>query len=377
MTVITESNSYSGTGGLTEGVAAVAQVSDVGLVRLRKKCATASNQARNTLRIAALNVGTMKGRSSEVVETMERRGVDVCCLQETRWRGASARKISGKAAVYKFLWSGKDKGTGGVGVLVSERWIDNVFEVKRVSDRIMLVKLNVGEVVLAVISVYAPQVGLNDSVKDAFYDDLLSLTLSIPSSNILTICGDFNGHIGELSAGYEGVHGGCGLGARNTEGERILEFSVAHNLVVTNSCFRKKPDHIVTYKSGTSISQIDYILVRKRDRKLVRDVKVIPGEECAPQHRLLVGDFTIALPPTTRRKFVPRCRTWKLREHEQKGHFQQLFESSSSNLARPLPDDSPDSIWGNLKACLLSAADQVCGHTKEHTWRRETWWWIS
>ena len=104
---------------------------------------------------------------------------------------------------------------------------------------------------------------------------------------------------------------------------------------------------------------------------------MIPGEECAPQHRLLVGDFTIALPPTTRRKFVPRCRTWKLREHEQKGHFQQLFESSSSNLARPLPDDSPDSIWGNLKACLLSAADQVCGHTKEHTWRRETWWWSS
>ena len=375
MTVSTESNGRSGTGGLTEGVVAVEQVSDVGLARLRKKYTTTSNQAKNTLRIASLNVGTMKGRSSEVVETMERRGVDVCCLQETRWRGASARKISGKAATYKFLWSGNAKGTGGVGVLIAERWIDNVFEVNRVSDRIMLVKMNVGEVVFAVISVYAPQVGLDDSVKDAFYDDLLSLTLSIPSSNILAICGDFNGHIGELSAGYEGVHGGYGLGARNTEGERILEFSVAHNLVVTNSHFRKKPSHIVTYKSGTSISQIDYILVRKRDRKLIRDVKVIPGEECAPQHRLLVGDFMVALPQIIRKKFVPRCRTWKLREDEQKGHFQQLFAASSNNLARPLPDDPPDSIWGNFKACLLSAADEVCGHTKKHTWRKETWWW--
>ena len=30
------------------------------------------------LRIASLNVGTMRGRSSEVVETVTRRGIDVC-----------------------------------------------------------------------------------------------------------------------------------------------------------------------------------------------------------------------------------------------------------------------------------------------------------
>ena len=36
------------------------------------------------IRVASLNVGTMSGRTGEVVETLERRKVDVCCAQETR-----------------------------------------------------------------------------------------------------------------------------------------------------------------------------------------------------------------------------------------------------------------------------------------------------
>ena len=49
------------------------------------------------------------------------------------------------------------------------------------------------------------------------------------------ICGDFNGHVGKVANGYEGVHGGHGYGLRNTEGERILEFAVAHDLAVGNT----------------------------------------------------------------------------------------------------------------------------------------------
>ena len=37
-----------------------------------------------------------------------------------------------------------DKGTAGVGVFVAEEWIEKVFEVQRVSDRIILIKLIVG-----------------------------------------------------------------------------------------------------------------------------------------------------------------------------------------------------------------------------------------
>ena len=36
----------------------------------------------NPLRTARLNVGTLGGRSNEIVEVMSRRGIDLCCIQE-------------------------------------------------------------------------------------------------------------------------------------------------------------------------------------------------------------------------------------------------------------------------------------------------------
>ena len=95
--------------------------------------------------MGTLNVNTLRGTVCEVVETLSRRKVDVCCIQETRYRGGSCRTIKGKDTRYKLYWSGNDKGTAGVGVFVAEEWIEKVFEVQRVSDRIILVKLIVGQ----------------------------------------------------------------------------------------------------------------------------------------------------------------------------------------------------------------------------------------
>ena len=52
------------------------------------------------LRIATLNVGTIQKRSAEIVEMLSRRNVDICCVQETRWKSELARKIMGKNCHY-------------------------------------------------------------------------------------------------------------------------------------------------------------------------------------------------------------------------------------------------------------------------------------
>ena len=122
----------------------------------------------NAIRIASLNVGTLRGRSSEVVETMSRSGIDLCCIQECRWRGVSARMINGKDSRYKCFWIGNEPGTGSVEVLLAEKWIDKVFDVIRVSDRLMMIKMIVGKVFVIALSVYAPQSGLTIDDKELF-----------------------------------------------------------------------------------------------------------------------------------------------------------------------------------------------------------------
>ena len=115
-------------------------------------------------------------------------------------------------------------------MLLAEKWVDKVYDIKRVSDRIMLIKLLLGEAVLTVLSVYAPQTGLEESTKDAFYGSLQTVISKLPDKEIFIPCGDLNGHIGREAAGYEGVHGGSGYGDCNADDDRVLEFAVANDL---------------------------------------------------------------------------------------------------------------------------------------------------
>ena len=47
--------------------------------------------------------------------------------------------------------------------------------------------------------------------------------LQNPSEVVLGL-GDFNVHVGRRIDGFEGVHGGYGIGKRNVEGRRLLKF---------------------------------------------------------------------------------------------------------------------------------------------------------
>ena len=55
-------------------------------------------------------------------------------------------------------------------MFVAEEWIEKVFEVQRISDRIILVKLIVCQHVVNFLSVYTPQSGSSDEVKELFFD---------------------------------------------------------------------------------------------------------------------------------------------------------------------------------------------------------------
>ena len=71
--------------------------------------------------------------------------------------------------------------------------------------------------------------------------------------------------IGIIADGYKGVHEGFGYGSRNPERFKLIHSS--------------RDRRLVTYQSGNSSSQLDYILVRKSNRIMVnKDVKVVASE---------------------------------------------------------------------------------------------------
>ncbi|ESN99348.1 hypothetical protein HELRODRAFT_162879 [Helobdella robusta] len=127
-----------------------------------------------------------------------------------------------------------------------------------------------------------------------------------PSSEIPLICGDLNGHVGDKANGFHGVHGGFGYGSQNEDGIRILEFAESHELSLFDTYFKKRAEHLITYKSGMSCTH-----VRQQHRRLFRNTKVIPGEACTSQHRLLVADMTMERSRPVTDRMPARIKTWK------------------------------------------------------------------
>jgi hypothetical protein len=141
-----------------------------------------------------------------------------------------------------------------------------------------------------------PQIGLNESVKMQFWEELDVLVSSVSIYEKLFIKGYLNGHVGSTRVGFDGVHGGFRYGSRNQEGEGILNFALAYDLIVANILFRKRVSHLVTFSSGQHYSQIDFILTKREDKHACLDCKVIPVECVVPQYKLVVADFRFWVP---------------------------------------------------------------------------------
>ncbi|KAH1206127.1 Craniofacial development protein 2 [Glycine max] len=322
------------------------------------------------IRFDTWNISTLTGKSMEIVDVMVRRKINFMCLQETKWTGEKAKELDNSG--FKLWYTGKIRLRNGVGIIVDKEWKKDVVDVRRVGDRIIALKLVVGQDTFNVISRYAPQVGLAEHFKVKFWEDLEGVLQDIPQGEKVFLGGDLNGHVGSVARGFEGVHGGFGLGEMNGEGKSILEFSEALDLSIANTWFKKRAEHLITYKSGGTGSQIDFFLIRKSDRKYCLNCKVIPGESLTTQHRVLVMDVRIRDRAKRRSPMVaPRIKWWHLKGEKQ-GIFQQKIWEGWCGQSQGSAND----MWNKMSQEIIKAAKETLGESRGFGPRgKESWWW--
>ncbi|GJN13935.1 hypothetical protein PR202_gb00695 [Eleusine coracana subsp. coracana] len=117
-------------------------------------------------------------------------------------------------------------------------------------------------------------VGLSESIKSQFWEDLDSMVSAIPISEKLFIGGDLNGHVGTSNVGFERVHGGFGrLGTK--EGEKDI-----YRMARIREQKTRDINQIKCIKDG-----VDRLLVRDeeiKDRWREYFDKLFNGEEEGP-----------------------------------------------------------------------------------------------
>ncbi|KAK3531580.1 hypothetical protein QTP70_024965 [Hemibagrus guttatus] len=275
-----------------------------------------------------------KGR--ELADMMERRKVDILCVQETSWKGSKARSIG---AEFKLFYYGVDSKRNGVGVVLKEEFVRNVLELEE---------------------------------KERFWSELDEVMESIPTGERVVIGADFNGHVGEGNTGDEEVMGKFGVKERNLEGQMVVDFAKRMDMAVVNTYFQKREEHRVTYKSGGRRTQVDYILCRRGNLKEISDCKVVVGESVARQHRMVVCRMTLMVCKKKRSKIEIEKKTkwWKLKKEECCEEFRQKLRQALGGQV-VLPDD-----WETTAEVIRETGRKVLGvssgRRKED---KETWWW--
>ena len=203
---------------------------------------------RSLKRMGTLNIETLTGRGRELADMMERRNVDILCLQETNLKGSKARNIGGGCKLY---YNGTDGRKNGIRIVVRKELAESVLEVKRVLDRLMATKQEVKGSILNIASAYAPQVYNSMEEKNYFWEDLDGLIeISVSKEERIILGADLNEHVGEGNIGDQEIMGRYGAGTRNKKRSMVVDFEKRMDLAIVNTYYKKNDKHRVTYKSG-------------------------------------------------------------------------------------------------------------------------------
>lgn len=116
------------------------------------------------VRFGRYNLSTLTGMGTELTDVMMRQKVSITCERETKLKVAKARYIYWRS---KMVVSRSSNGRDGIGIVGRHKKYMVVGMINK-SDKVMIVKILIGTVILNVISAYAPQAGFQDGVKLSF-----------------------------------------------------------------------------------------------------------------------------------------------------------------------------------------------------------------
>ncbi|XP_051789178.1 uncharacterized protein LOC127529475 [Erpetoichthys calabaricus] len=229
-------------------------------------------------------------------------------------------------------------------------------------------KLEIGGVMMNVVSAYALQVGCAMGEKEDFWSKFDEVMNSVPKGQKVVIGADFSGHVGEGNSGDEEVMGRYGVKERNEEGQGIVDFAKRMDMAVVNMYFKKREEHRVTYKSGGRCTQVDYILCKRVDLKEIKDCKVVAGECVVKQHRMVVCRMTLEIKKRKRVRAEPRIKWWKLKKEDCKVEFREEVRQALGG-SEELPD-SWETTADEVRVTARRVLSVTSGKMKEE---KETW----
>jgi len=123
-----------------------------------------------------------------------------------------------------------------------------------------------------------------------------------------------------------------------------------NNLFITNTNFKHHIRRLYTWQSpcGQYRNQIDYILVRKRWKSSVKDIKTYPGMDCGSDHNALVAEICLKLKKS--KKLIPKT---KLNTEALDQYRLEVNKAIEDMRLEENETDNVEELWQKFKNAVL------------------------
>ena len=147
--------------------------------------------------------------------------------------------------------------------------------------------------------------------------------------------------------------GPYGLGERNDNAQRVINFCKIHNLFATNTWFqqRRSAQHTWVSPNGLMKNQIDYVLVDKRYINSMHNSKSMPGADCGSDHNPVLATMRIKLQSVRRAKKKAKWNVNNLKKPEIRKEYRVRLDKQiqEQNIDK---GTEIDEIWRKLSECI-------------------------
>lgn len=311
-------------------------------------------------RYYGLNIYTFNTRSLGTQEKYEKlilelsdENWDIIGLSEVRRLGKEIHETDSEI----FYYIGKTKGLYGVGILIKKYLKNFIINYGLVSERICWIILEIENIKIGIIQVYAPTTKATYDKMNTFYDELNRTYEETKSqSQYMIVMGDFNAQLGKKKSTDENAMGNFGYEERNNRGIRLLSFLHETNMQCGNSFFQKKDEVKWTWLSpnGKTKNLIDYILIN--NRSVLKDVSVIKNFRFKSDHRLLRAKVKFDL--ETLARVQQKLGMPLVLNKEKKREYINLLSSKISQLDFD-NINNPQKMYNSFVEMIISAASKT------------------